>query len=107
VTLVAIEEINLLYERICQAIGDPTRIWILYAIHEQPRHVTALASALGLSQPTVSRHLGVLRRRGLVYSERDGSLITYYLSDERIISVLNTMRHLLRDVLERETSVLK
>lgn len=106
-SIVAIEELNLLHERICRAIGDPTRLWIMYALHAQPRHVTALAAALGLSQPTISRHLGILRRRRLVYSERDGSLVVYHLADERIITVLDIMRNVLRDILEQEASLLK
>ena len=105
-TIVAIEELNLLHERICQAVGDPTRIWILYALHEQPRYVKALALALGISQPTVSRHLGVLRRRGLVTTGRDGAMMVYRLADDRIIEVLDTMRYVLRDVLEHETNLL-
>ena len=49
-----IEELNLLHANICQALGDPKRIQILYALHNQPRHVTALAEELGMPQPTAS-----------------------------------------------------
>ena len=51
-----IEELDLLHANICQALGDPKRIQILYALHGEPRYVSALADALGMPQPTVSRH---------------------------------------------------
>lgn len=103
----SIEELNLLHSKICQAVGDPKRILIMYTLHEQPRHVTALAQALAIPQPTVSRHLSILKQRTLVKTERDGAAVIYSLTDDRIITVLDTMRELLRDVLEHETSLLK
>ena len=60
-------EVNLLHANLCQALADPTRILILYALAESPRHVTGLAELLDVPQPTVSRHLKVLRERRLVF----------------------------------------
>ncbi len=101
-----IEELELLHANICQALGDPKRIQILYALHGEPRYVSALADDLGMPQPTVSRHLQVLRQRSLVLTERDGQTVVYSLADPRIIEVLNTMRRILRDALDRQTNVL-
>ena len=101
-----IDELNLLHANICQALGDPKRIQILYAVYENPRHVTALAEDLGMPQPTVSRHLRVLRQRALVRSERNGPAVIYHLQDPRIIWILNEMRQVLRDNLSRQSSVL-
>ena len=101
-----IRELNLLHANICQALGDPKRILILYAINDQPRHVTALAESLGFPQPTVSRHLRILRQRALVRKERNGPAVVYYLADERIIEILDSMRLLLRDSMRRQTSAL-
>ena len=66
-------EVNLLHASICQALADPKRILILYALSEGPRTVTELTEALDVPQPTVSRHLKVLRERRLVSTERDGA----------------------------------
>ncbi len=101
-----LDELNLLHANICQALGDPKRILILYALYDQPRHVTALADDLGLPQPTVSRHLRVLRQRALVSTERDGAAVVYRLSDERMIHVLNEMRQVMRDAIARQSSLL-
>lgn len=101
-----LDELNLLHANICQALGDPKRILILYALYDQPRHVTALANDLGMPQPTVSRHLRVLRERGLVQTERQGTAVVYQTTHERMIDVLDTMRLVLRDVLEQQSGVL-
>ncbi len=100
------DELQLLHEQICQAVGDVKRIQILYALHDQPRHVSALADLLEMSQPTVSRHLAVLRERALVVAERNGAAVVYRLADSRLIDVLNLMRQLLRDTLERRANMM-
>ena len=101
-----LDELNLLHANICQALGDPKRILILYALYEQPRHVTALADDLRLPQPTVSRHLRVLRQRALVSTERDGAAVVYRVADDRMITVLNEMRQVMRDALTRQSDLL-
>lgn len=102
----SMDELQLLHEQICQAVGDVKRIQILYALHEQPRHVTALAQLLEMTQPTVSRHLSVLRERALVVADRQGPAVVYRLADPRMIDVLNLMRQLLRENLERRANVM-
>ena len=101
-----IDELNLLHAHVCQALGDPTRLQILYALNEGPQRVTTLTESLDIPQSTVSRHLAVLRRSSLVTSERNGMAVVYTLADSRIIDVLDTMRLVLRDALERQSSML-
>jgi ArsR family transcriptional regulator len=101
-----LDELNLLHANICQALGDPKRLFILYALHEQPRNVTQLADDLFMPQPTVSRHLRVLRERGLVQTDRQGTAVIYTLTDNRMIQVLNVMRTVLRDVLAQQSGLL-
>jgi DNA-binding transcriptional ArsR family regulator len=91
---------------ICQAIGDPRRIQILYALSEQPLNVTDLARALNIPQPTVSRHLAVSCQRSFVIAEHSGASVIYTLAEPRVISVLDSMRQLLRGILERQSDTL-
>jgi ArsR family transcriptional regulator len=101
-----IEELNLLHAHVCSALGDPKRLQILYALAEAPRRVSALAKDLETPQPTISRHLAILRQRSLVNSDRDGVAVTYSLADPRIIKVLDIMRLVLRDALDRQANYL-
>ncbi len=102
-----IQELNLLHSNVCQALGDPKRIMILYELNERPRNVSDLASDLDMPQPTVSRHLRVLRQRALVSPERDGSSVFYHLTDPRMIAILDQMRMVLRGSLARQSSFLE
>ena len=101
------DELTLLHSHVCQALSDPKRIMILYALYNQPCHVNGLAAILGAPQPTVSRHLRVLRQQNLVTTERQGTTIVYTLADERIITVLDGMRQILRDMLARQSDMLQ
>lgn len=89
------KEIEMLHNRICHALADPTRILILYHLAEKPQYVNELVDAMKIPQPTISRHLAVLRDRSLVVTERDGSAIKYNLADHRIIEALDIMRAIL------------
>jgi len=91
------QEIIALEAEFCAAISDPTRIFILYALSENPLNVTELTNELGIPQPTTSRHLKVLRERGLVETERQGTVIIYRLADQRIIQAMDLLRSAMRD----------
>lgn len=101
----SLDELSLLHERVCKAVGEPRRIQILYALDVRPHNVSELAEALGLPQSTVSRHLTILRQSSLVVAQRSGSSITYSLADRGIIEVLDRMRRVLRDALSRQPSL--
>ena len=98
-------EIQLFHAQICQALADPTRILLLYRLSEGPQNVGELASTLKISQPTVSRHLKVLRERGMVTTTRYGATVEYRLIDDRPIQALDLLRSVLRDNLSRSAEL--
>ena len=100
------QEILQLEADFCAALSDPTRILILYALNEHPLNVTELTNELGVPQPTISRHLKVLRERGLVSTERQGTIITYQLTDQRVIQAMDLLRSAMRDRLTQRASLL-
>ena len=77
------EEVTRLHAQVCSGLADPNRIMILYSLHDQDRNVGEMAELLDLPQPTISRHLKILRESGLVLSKREGRSIYYQLSDGR------------------------
>lgn len=100
------QEIHQLHADICSALADPTRILILYSLDEGPCSVTELVGRLDVAQPTISRHLKVLRERGLVSANRQGQMVEYTLTDRRIISALDTLRAVLRDSIARRAALI-
>lgn len=99
------QEILQLEANFCAALSDPSRLLILYALSEGPRNVTDLANEIGLNQPTASRHLKVLRERGLVYTVRTGTVITCHLSDPRLIQALDLLRSAMRERLAYQANL--
>ena len=99
------QEIGLLHERICSALGDATRILILYLLARQEMYVNEIAEELNQPQSTVSRHLKVLRERGLVLTARQGTAILYSLADQRIIDALDIMRAILAEQIMTQAAI--
>jgi DNA-binding transcriptional ArsR family regulator len=59
------------------AIAEPRRREILDYLAAEERPVGDIVTALGLGQPSVSKHLQVLRSVGLVHLRRDGQRVLY------------------------------
>lgn len=100
------QEITQLEANFCAALSDPNRLLILYALNEKPLNVTDLCIELSVSQPTMSRHLKVLRERGLVQTARTGNMITYSLSDPRLIQALDLLRNVMRERLTYQANLI-
>jgi ArsR family transcriptional regulator len=100
------QEITQLEANFCAALSDPNRLLILYALNENPLNVTELTNELGMSQPTMSRHLKVLRERGLVQTVRTGTVVTYSLSDPRLIQALDLLRNVMRERLTYQANLI-
>lgn len=101
------QEVTQLHAEICSALADSRRILLLYALSDKPRNVSELAEYIGISQPAASRHLKILRDRGLVIAVRQGPSVEYYLSDERLIEALNMIRDILSDRLTYQANLIE
>ncbi len=98
-------EVLQLHAQICAGLADPNRILILYELSTSSRNVTELSNTLKMPQPLVSRHLKVLRDRGMVIAERHGTVIEYSLADRRLIEALDLLRSVLRNVLSKRAEL--
>ena len=98
-------EILQLHAEICAGLADPNRIMILYTLSQGPRNVTEIYSELDMAQPLVSRHLKVLRERGMVTTERRGTVVVYSLADERLIQALDLLRAVMHDNLTKRAEL--
>lgn len=71
-----------------QALGDSSRVQIVWALMQGELNVGELADKLGMSQPAVSHHLRTLRNLKLVQIRRAGRTSYYSLDDEHINRLL-------------------
>lgn len=70
-----------------RALGDPSRLRLLSRLMEGERSVGELMEETGLSQTNVSRHLGLLRREGLVERRAEGNRGLYRIADPTMAKV--------------------
>lgn len=73
-----------------QALGDSSRIQIVWALAQGELCVGDVAEILGMSQPQVSHHLRMLRNLHLVKKRKDGRTSYYSLDDEHIDCILRS-----------------
>ena len=99
------QEVTELHANVCSGLADPRRILILYALAEKPHNVSELAEAVGISQPAASRHLNILRERGMVTAQRDGQSVIYQLADVRVIQALDLLRAMLANKLKNQAAL--
>jgi DNA-binding transcriptional ArsR family regulator len=99
------QEITQLHANVCSGLADPRRILILYALSDHPYNVSDLAAEVGISQPAASRHLLILRERGMVAAQREGQAVVYQLADRRVIQALDLLRAMLADKLKSQAAL--
>ncbi len=82
-----------------KAVGHPVRLKILelLSLQSSPMCVCHIESHFALSQPTISHHLRLLRRAGLVVSERRGTWIYYSAATEGVATLQQFLNQILHD----------
>ncbi len=70
--------------RLLRTLSDSTRLRLLEVLQEGELNVTDLCRRLGLPQPTISHHLGLLRGASLVANRRDGKQVYYSLNGSTV-----------------------
>ncbi|WP_457600837.1 ArsR/SmtB family transcription factor [Hydrogenivirga sp.] len=74
-----------------KALSHPVRLKIISILIEGKQCVKNLGEVLNMSQPSVSQHLSILRSRGIVGWKREGSIICYYIKDDRILKLYDML----------------
>jgi ArsR family transcriptional regulator len=77
--------------RLFKALGDTTRLKILYFLRDGERCVCEIFPYVNLAQPTTSRHLNVLKECGILEVRRDGNKRLYSVTEPRIYDVLDVL----------------
>lgn len=75
-------------------LGNEDRLLLLCQISLRERTVGELEALTGITQPTLSQQLGVLRREGLVTTRREGKFIWYHLADQRALQLMQVLHEI-------------
>ncbi|QAY68348.1 ArsR/SmtB family transcription factor [Paenibacillus protaetiae] len=78
-----------------KALGDPTRVKIIYALMKQELCVHELCIVLEMAQSAVSHQLRYLRNVRIVKRRKAGKTVYYSLDDEHVSEIFRlTLQHL-------------
>lgn len=86
-------------ETVLKACSDKNRLRILKLLEKKKLCVCEIAFVLGITQPSVSRHLKKLKKAGLIKAEQDSFWTNYILKSKNRYSnsVLSLMKNWLKD----------
>jgi ArsR family transcriptional regulator len=90
---------------LCKTFSDPKRLMIISELRGGEKSVSDLVVALQVPQAVVSRHLAILRNRGVVVTRRDGVNIYYRLVDFKIIEACDIIHEILLDQAARNREI--
>ena len=98
-------------DELFKTLADPTRRAIFeHLARDGEQTVRALTDRAGVSQPAVSKHLGVLKNAGLVRDRRDGRQTHYSARPDGLAPLIDWMSHygaFWRERLDRLETLLK
>ncbi|MFW5999784.1 MAG: ArsR/SmtB family transcription factor [Halanaerobiaceae bacterium] len=89
---------------IAKALAHKTRLEIIDILIEKgEKCVCELTEILEVSQSTVSKHLGILKKAGLVDSKKEGLNVTYYVRTICVKSFFNCLDQILQEDLKKKS----
>ncbi len=94
-----------LHAGFCQILADANRLLIINELGKSELPVGELARRLQMNQSNVSKHLALMRERGLVDTRREGSNIYYSLADSRISDAIRLLKDVHADQMEKRRSL--
>jgi len=74
-----------------KSLGNPHRLMILCQLIDGERPVGELAAAIGVRDSTVSQHLALLRKDGLVQARREAQTIRYSIASPAALQLMQTL----------------
>ncbi len=74
-----------------KSMADEARLRILLRLREGECNVTNLVDELGIAQASVSKHLSILKRAGIVKMRRQGAQALYSIKDDSVYDILQTV----------------
>jgi DNA-binding transcriptional ArsR family regulator len=94
-------ELYALKAELCKTFADARRLIIIDELRQGETTVGELARVLEFPQAVVSRHLAILRDKGVVQYRREGTSVYYSLSDPKIGDACDMVHQILLDQIEK------
>ncbi len=90
------------HAEMCKVFSHASRVMILNILRESEMGVSEIAEKLCLPFGTVSPHLLMMKRRGVLATRNEGNQVFYRLANPKILKAFDLIREILTDQLKRE-----
>ncbi len=98
-------ELYKLKAELCKTFSDPKRLMIINELRHGEKTVGHLTQVLQVPQAVVSRHLAILRSRGVVTTRREGVSVYYRLANMRITDACDIIHEILLEQVARNREI--
>lgn len=95
---------NELRANILKALANLTRVCIIERLKDGEHSVNELSKKIGESSSITSRHLGILKKAGLVEDYKKGTTVVYSLATVKISSIFSAVDEVIKLNYERYKS---
>jgi len=100
------KELYNMHADMCKVFSNPTRLEILNLLRDKEMSVTELIKKTKLSQANISQHLGIMKNKGIVTSNRKGKNIHYKLANPKIIKAFDIIKEVLSERLRKNSEII-
>lgn len=90
----------------CQALTHPIRLEIIASLRGGEKSVSQLTETLQTPQGTMSRHLRIMRSKGVVVPRREGQSVYYQLGSPRITAAYEQMHQFVLEYLTSQSEII-
>ncbi|WP_327318760.1 ArsR/SmtB family transcription factor [Streptomyces sp. NBC_01235] len=87
-------------------LGHPVRIRVLELLRDGPLPVRDLLAEIEVEPSSLSQQLAMLRRSGIVTSQREGSTVVYALASGDVADLMQAARRILTEMLTGQNELL-
>ncbi len=92
---------------ILKATAHPVRLYILETLLDRKLCVKEFADELGFDISTISKHLTMMKKSGLIYDYREGNCVYYMIRCDCVSRFLKASKDILYSNMEREKQLFK
>jgi DNA-binding transcriptional ArsR family regulator len=101
-----LEELRRIQAETCKTFGNPKRLLILEAIWDQNLLYKELLERTGLDKVTLTQQTTLMRRKGIIRSERTEKGLVFSVSNPKILKAFGLMREVVIDRIKEDNELL-
>lgn len=102
-----LEELRRIQAETCKTFGNDKRLLILESIWDRKVPYSELLQKTGLDKVTLSQQTAIMRRKGIIRSERTHEGLVFSVVNPKILDAFNLMREVVIDKIRMDSELLK